>query len=210
MALAAPCPPVTHEATPRDAGRPGTPESSTDTITRLLADIRGGKDVAREELLPMVYAELHHIAERFMRSQKPGHTLQTTALVNEALLKVFRDEHDTWENRAHFLAFASHAMRSVLVDCARAKTRVKRDPVGKRVALEELVSTYEARSIDLLGLDEALARLGERDPRLVSLVELRFFGGRTMPETAEILGVSLRTAEREWKSARAWLKAELG
>ena len=129
--------------------------------------------------------------------------------MNEALLRVFRENPGTWENRAHFLSFASHAMRSVLVDCARSKRRLKRSPPGRRVALDDLVASYESRSIDILALDEALARLADRDPRMVALVELRFFGGRTMAEAAEILGVSLRTAEREWKTARAWLRSQL-
>jgi RNA polymerase sigma-70 factor (ECF subfamily) len=185
------------------------PSEPTHAITRLLEQIQTGSQLAREELLPLLYEELHAIAQRLMRGQSPGHTLQTTALVNEALLKIFKDDPSSWETRAHFLGFAAHAMRSVLVDHARSKGRIKRSPLGQRVPLDELVASYEERSIDLVALDEALEQMAALDPRMVRLVELRFFGGRTMAETAEILGVPMRTAEREWRTARAWLKVEL-
>jgi len=185
------------------------PSEPTHAVTRLLEQVQTGNQLAKEELLPILYEELHAIAQRFMRGQNPGHTLQTTALVNEALLKIFKDDPGSWETRAHFLGFAAHAMRSILVDHARSKGRIKRSPAGQRVPLDELVATYEERSIDLVALDEALEQMAAFDPRMVRLVELRFFGGRTMAETAEILGVPMRTAEREWKTARAWLKVEL-
>ena len=175
-------------------------------VTRLLERVRDGDRDAAEELFATVYDELHGMAHRKMREQAPGHTLQSTALVNEAYIRVFRRE---WEDGAHFRAVAARAMRSILVDHARRKRSAKRTPDGERIPLEALTQSYEERSGDLLALDAALDRLGKMDPEMVRLVELRFFAGQTMADAAEALGVSLRTAEREWAAARAWLREEL-
>lgn len=175
-------------------------------VTQLLARLRTGDEQAREELFPLVYEELHGLADRQMHRQPPGHTLQATALVNEALMRLFQAGNSDWEDRAHFYAVASKAMRRILVDHARRKARLKRQPAGKQIALEEMAEVFEERSIDLDGLDHALEKLAEIDERMVGLVELRFFGGRSMRDAAEMLGMSLRTAEREWGTARAWLR----
>ena len=184
---------------------PQSPESENE-MTRLLARMRDGDDRAAHELAPLVYGELHRLAHRAMDRQPPGHTLQPTALVNEAMLKLMHRSEANWENRAHFFAVASHSMRRILVDHARSKQRLKREAPGQRVTLEGLSEAFEERSIDLDSLDRGLERLAELDPRMVQLVEMRFFGGCSMKECAEILGMSLRTAEREWQTARSWLR----
>jgi RNA polymerase sigma factor (TIGR02999 family) len=176
------------------------------SLTGLVAHARRGDSGAGEDLFLLVYGELHRLAEQHMRHQPPGHTLQATALVNEAYLRVFRGE---WNDREHFMAVAARALRSVLVDHARARARDKRSPAGVRVPLEELVAELEQRSSGLLALDEALERLGRLDERMVRLVELRFFAGFSMSAAARALGLPLRTAQREWSTARAWLRKEL-
>jgi RNA polymerase sigma-70 factor (ECF subfamily) len=185
------------------------PDESIHLVTLLLARMRDGDRDAAEELLPLVYSELHGIATCQMHGQAAGHTLQTTALVNEVFLRMFDGDGSDWENRAHFFSVASRAMRSILVDHARGKNRLKRKPAGERVTLDGLIEGYEERAIDLEQLDRALLDLEQHDERMVRLVELRFFGGRGMAETAETLGMSLRMAEREWRTARAWLRKEL-
>jgi len=180
--------------------------ASTDSLTELLLRSKEGDRAAANELFRLVYEELHAIAKRLMRGQAPGHTLQASALVNEAYLRVF---HQEWKDRDHFLAVAAKAMRWVLVDHARSKRRDKRSPDGERLLLDELTTLYDVRSHDIVGLDSVLDRLAERDPELVKLVELRFFAGLPMEEAARSLGISLRTAQREWTTARAWLRKEL-
>lgn len=181
------------------------PEAA-DSITRLLERAHEGDGRAADELFSLVYEELHSMAVHRLRNQGPEHTLQPTALVNEAYLRVFRGE---WNNREHFRAVAARAMRSILVDHARRKRRQKRSAEGVRVLLDDLIVAFEERSGDLLGLDEALERLARIDPTAARLVELRFFGGQSMPEVAHSLGISLRSAQREWATARAWLREEL-
>jgi len=178
-------------------------------VTRLLNDLRDGKPDAANRLFEVVYTELYGIASRQMRAGKGSHTLQPTALVNEAYLRLFRSEDRTWSGRDHFLGFASRAMRSILVDHARAKRREKRCAVGDRISMDSVILNYEERGKDLVALDEALERLGRMDERMVKLVELRFFGGQSMGEAARVLQMSQRTAEREWHTARAWLRKEL-
>lgn len=161
------------------------------------------------EFFEHVYDELHGLAARQMRAQGAGHTLQATALVSELYLKMGHYELDRWESRAHFISMAARAMRSILVDHARSKGRQKRRPDGERVALEIAAQEYTERSGDLLALDEALLLLGEQDPRLVELVELRFFGNCSMEECAQITGRSLRSAQRDWRFAKDWLRQRL-
>lgn len=176
--------------------------------TVLLRRLRGGDTSAAEELLSLVHAELHELARRAMGGQHPGHTLQPTALLNEAWIRLTESPGD-YEGRSHFLGVASRAMRTILVDHARRRRAAKRSG-GERVPLDSLVEPYEDRALDLLGLDEALRDLGEVDPELVQLVELRFFGGLTHEEIAGARGCSVRTVERAWSTARSWLRQRLG
>lgn len=177
-----------------------------ESISGLIARVNRGDHGAADELYQRVYDELHRIAVRQMRGQPPGNSLQATMLVNEAYLRVFQQQ---WNDRAHFLATAARAMRSVLIDHARSRGRIKRRPPGERVPLEQLAEQCEERAGDLLVLDEALERLALFDERMVRLVELRFFAGLDMPDVASVLGVSLRTVRREWATARAWLRQEI-
>lgn len=178
-------------------------------ITRLLNRMGEGDTGAEGRLFDLVCRELRAEAHRQMRRQPEGHTLQTTALVHEAWLRLVRLTGSDWADRRHFLAVASRAMRSVLVDHAKARHRKKRDPGGRKLPLDVVTVAYEERSGDLLSLDAALTRLGEVDPDAVRVVELRFFGGLAMPEVARVIGCSQRTAERQWTFARAWLRKEL-
>lgn len=178
-------------------------------VTQLLLRVKRGENGASEQLLRCVYRELHELANGHMRAQRREHTLQATALVNEAYLRMFRSAEPGFSDRNHFLRVASRAMRCVLVDHAREKGRLKRTAGGQRLPLEELGQLFEEGAEDLVALDAALARLGETDARAVQVVELRFFGGRTEEEIAAILDVSLRTVERDWNAARAWLHREL-
>lgn len=156
-----------------------------------------------------VYDQLHGLASRQMRSQGPGHTLQATALVSELYLKLGTHDSKRWKDRDHFIAMAARAMRSILVDHARSKGRQKRSADGVRIALDEAAADYTQRSGDLVALDEALSALGENDPGLVELVELRFFGGCSMEECARFMGKSLRTIQRDWAFAKGWLRRRL-
>lgn len=177
-------------------------------ITLILKRVQEGESAAREQLLALVMRELHDRARALVRHQAPGNSLQATALVNEAYLRLFPRDGCGFNDRAHFFRVASRAMRCVLVDAARAKRRIKRQ-TGKRLPLEAHLALYEASAGDLLALEEALLRLGEREPRGEAVVELKFFGGRTDKEVAEILGISERTVEREWFASRAFLRREL-
>lgn len=165
---------------------------------------------SKGDFFERVYDELHGLAARQMRGQAPGHTLQATALVSELYLKLGHHELDRWQSRDHFIAMAARAMRSILVDHARGKGRKKRSPDGSRVALDEAASQFEERSGNLVALDEALRKLGAHDPKLVAMVELRFFGGCSMEESAKMLGRSLRSAHRDWRFAKDWLRLQLG
>lgn len=178
------------------------------TVTRLLADASGGDPTALERLLPIVYAELHRIAERQMHGERPDHTLQPTALVNEAFLRLIGGEPVAFENRNHFLRTASHVMRHVLVDHAKARNAAKRG-AGLRVTLDEAIAGESNQVLDMLVLDDALNRLAAAEPRWAEVVELRFFGGLEVPEVAETLGISVATVKRDWQFARAWLAREL-
>jgi RNA polymerase sigma-70 factor, ECF subfamily len=173
----------------------------------------GGAE-SSEGLFSLVYDELYGLAKRSMNGQSPGHTLQPTALVNEAYLKVLKSGNSQWSNREHFLNFAAKAMRHVLVDHARKKDAVKRRSSGERVALDQVVQEFEKRSGNLLALDAGLEALANRDPQLVTIVELHFFGGCSFEETASALGMKTKEVKSGWVFARSWLnnhlKSELG
>jgi len=162
-----------------------------------------------ESLLPVVYQELRRLAASYLRRERPGQTLQPTALVHEAYLRLLKDRPGRWQNRAHFCAIAAHSMRQILIERARARGALKRGGGGPRVTLDEALIAGGERSIDLVALDEALDRLAQFDPEQARLVELRFFGGLTVEETAEALDISPATVKRHWAVARAWLAREL-
>jgi RNA polymerase sigma factor (TIGR02999 family) len=185
-------------------------ERKAAAITQMLREWSDGKAEALENLLPLVYAELHRQAASFLRKERPGHTLQTTALINEAYLKLIDRRSVNWQNRAHFFAVAAQAMRRILVDYARAKHRKKRGGNDIKLSLDgvTLLASKE-KGIDLVALDEALDKLGERDKQQAHVVELRYFSGLSLEETAEVLHVSRATVARDWESARAWLHREL-
>lgn len=178
-------------------------------LTQLLNEWGSGDQAALEKLMPLVYAELHRLASREMRRQNPEHTLQTTALIHEAYLRIAGVSAMHWKNRNHFFGAAAKAMRHVLVDHARAKRSTKRGG-GSRVALlEEGIVIADDRWVGLIGLDEALTNLAQLHPRQSEVVELRFFGGFSVEETAEILNVSPETVMLDWRAAKAWLHAQL-
>jgi RNA polymerase sigma-70 factor (ECF subfamily) len=162
-----------------------------------------------DTLLPIVYQELRRLAASYLRHERKGQTLQPTALVHEAYLRLMKDRPDRWQNRAHFCAIAAHSMRQILIERARARGALKRGGAQARVTLEEGLLPGGQQSIDLLALDEALQRLAELDPEQARLVELRFFGGLTVEETAEAMSISPATVKRHWTIARAWLAREL-
>jgi RNA polymerase sigma-70 factor, ECF subfamily len=178
-------------------------------VTALLRAWSDGDRTALDRLLPVVYRELHRQAERYMSAQPAGHTLQTTALVHEAYLRLAIPDNPDWNGRAHFFGVAAKAMRSILVDHARAHSAAKRGGGSSPVTLTNLEDT-DGQELDVLDLDDALARLADLDQRKASLVELRYFAGLSIEEAAESLAISSATAKREWRLARAWLRRELG
>ena len=178
-------------------------------ITQLLADWRNGDQQALHKLMPLVYDELRHIASGYMRRERAGHTLQTTALVNEAYLRMVGQQEVDWQDRAHFFAAAAQVMRHLLVDRARSRRRLRRGSDPEQVSLDEIAVVSEQKGEDLLALDEVLTRLAAIDERKVRIVELRYFGGLSAQETAAVLGVSEVTVKREWLKAKAWLYREL-
>ncbi len=183
--------------------------STSHDITQLLVRASAGEQRAVDVLLPVVYDELRRIAERCLRRERPDHTLQTTALVHEAYMKLVDQRQAQWQNRAHFYAIAAQAMRRILVNHAKGVNRVKRGGKRGRVPLDESVAVTPEPDIDLVALDEALSRLAELDSRKSKLVELRFFGGMSIEETAEVLGIAPATVKRDWNFAKAWLFREL-
>jgi len=182
---------------------------SQNEVTQLLLAWGDGDKAALEELTPLVYAELHRLAERYMRRERAGHPLQTTALVNEAYVRLIDLRQVRWRNRAHFFGVAAQLMRHVLVDFARERLRAERGGYKQQVPLEEAALAPKERSADFIALDDALKSLEEIDPRKSRMVELRFFGGLTVEETAEALDVSPRLVMYEWSLARDWLYREL-
>ncbi|HEV2826031.1 MAG TPA: sigma-70 family RNA polymerase sigma factor [Pyrinomonadaceae bacterium] len=179
-------------------------------ITQMLREWSDGKPEALESLMPLVYAELHRQAASFLRKERPGHTLQTTALIHEAYLKLIDRREVNWQSRTHFFAIAAQAMRRILVDYARAKHREKRGGDNIKLSLDEatLVVAKE-QGVDLIALDEALNKLADFDEQQARVVELRYFSGLSLEETAEALHVSRATVARDWEAARAWLHREI-
>jgi RNA polymerase sigma-70 factor, ECF subfamily len=178
-------------------------------VTHLLAELRTGKREAESRLIEVVYPELRRIAMRYMRGERPGHSLQATALVNEAYLRLLAEGDRTFQNRSHFFAVAATQMRMILVDHARRKRTQKRQGERVRVELTDILAISEDKLDDVLEIDAALHRLREWDPRQCKIVELRFFAGLTEEEVAEVLDLSPRTVKRDWKVAKAWLHGEL-
>jgi RNA polymerase sigma factor (TIGR02999 family) len=177
-------------------------------LTQLLIDWSKGDQAALDKLVPFVYDELRRLARHYMRRERPGHTLQTSALVNEAYLRLV-DQTVAWQNRAHFLGIAARLMRQILVDHARSHKYAKRGGGAEKVSLDQAADLAQARASDLVALDDALIGLAAMDPQQSRIVELRFFGGLTIEETAEVVGLSHATVEREWSAARAWLRREM-
>jgi RNA polymerase sigma-70 factor (ECF subfamily) len=184
-------------------------QCSPHQITKLLNDWGNGNPAALEQLLPLIYAELHKLARRHMRRQNSSHTLQTTALIHEAYLRLAVDPAKRWENRAQFYGVAAKAMRHVLVDHARARRAAKRGGGWRAVPLDEEIAVSDERLAGLITLDEALGRLSKLHPRQSNVIELRFFGGLGVEETATILQVSPETVMLDWRAAKAWLHKEL-
>jgi RNA polymerase sigma factor (TIGR02999 family) len=184
-------------------------EPSRNDVTRLLLAWNDGDKAALDHLTPIVYEELRRVAKRLMRRERAGHTLQTTALVNEAYLRLIDAGSVKWQNRAHFFALSARLMRQILVDFARRRSQLKRGGDADKVLLEEAVIVDGGRSPDLVALDEALAGLAALNRRQSQIVELRYFGGLSEEETAEVLSISVRTVRRDWSLARAWLYREL-
>lgn len=181
----------------------------TGEITRLLAELREGKQEAESRLVEAVYPELRRIAARYLRAERPGHTLQATALVNEAYLQLVGQTGKGFQNRAHFFAVAAQLMRRILVDYARQRKALMREGARQRVELSDVFAIGDEKLEEVLAIDEALTRLAGWDPRQCRVVELRFFGGLTEEEVAEVLGIGVRTVKRDWNVARAWLHGEL-
>src|SRR5215210_2601217 len=186
-----------------------TTSDSPEEMTQLLVDWSKGDQAARDQLIPLVEQELHRIAHQHMNREGPGHTLQTTALVNEAYLRLIDQKHVRWQNRAHFFAIAAQTMRRILIDHARKHARAKRGGGAHKVSLDEVAVLSRERASEVGALDEALERLAVVDPRRAQVVELRFYGGLSNDEVAEVLNISPNTVMRDWNMARAWLYREL-
>jgi RNA polymerase sigma factor (TIGR02999 family) len=178
-------------------------------VTRLLAEISSGNQRAESELIPLVYDELRRLAAHYMRQERPDHTLQATALVHEAYLRLVKQRQVGWQSKAHFFAIAGRLMRRILVDHARAHSRRKRGGTQYRVPLDEAPLFTEERSDELIDVDKALTRLAEEQPRQSQIVELRFFAGLSVDEIAMFLKISPKTVKRDWSVARAWLYREI-
>ena len=186
-----------------------TPPPSPQEVTRLLCDWRGGDSTALEKLIPLVQPELQRLAHQYMSRERPGHTLQTTALLDDAYLHLADKTHPQWQNRAHFFAVAAQLMRRIMVDHARQRQALKRGGGAIRVTLDEAAAVTQTRADELLALDEAMEQLATFDRRKAEVVEMRYFGGLTMEEIAEVLKVHVNTVTRDWTAARAWLLAAL-
>jgi RNA polymerase sigma factor (TIGR02999 family) len=181
----------------------------SEQITQLLQSWSQGDPGAIDKLVPLVYDELHRLAQRYMADERPSHTLQTTALVNEAYLRLVDSSHSTWEGRTHFFGVCAQMMRRILVDWARSRRALKRGGDVSSLDLNEAFAATKQPATDLVAIDDALQTLTAIDPRKGQVVELRFFGGLSVKETAELLKVSPETVQRDWKLAKAWLRREL-
>ncbi|MDQ3314028.1 MAG: sigma-70 family RNA polymerase sigma factor [Verrucomicrobiota bacterium] len=186
-----------------------TPAPPQQQVTQLLCDWRGGDPSALEKLIPLVQPELQRLAHHYMSRERPGHTLQTTALIDDAYLQLADNTHPQWQNRAHFFAAAAQLMRRIMVDHARQRQALKRGGGAIRVELNEAAAVTQTRADELLALDEALEKLATFDHRKAQVVEMRYFAGLTMDEIAEVLKVHVNTVTRDWTAARAWLLAAL-
>ena len=182
---------------------------SPNEVTQLLVDWSNGDQAALDKLMPLVYEELHRIARRHIGRERPGHTLQTTALVNEAYLRLIDQRRVRWQNRAHFFSIAARLMRRILVDHARAHHYAKRGGTAIKVSLNKAIDVSRERAAELVSLDDAMTALAALDPRKSQVVELRFFGEMSVEETAQVLDLSPITIKREWSKARAWLHREM-
>ena len=186
------------------------PSSPTHEVTQLLVAWGNGDKAALDRLMPLVHTELRRLARHYMSRERSGHTLQTSALVNEAYLRLVDQEGMRWENRAHFFGIAARLMRQILVEHARGRQAAKRGGGQYRLSLSKVDRIASAPDVNLLALDEALGRLETLDPQKSRVVELRYFGGLGIEETAEVIGISPATVKRDWGMARAWLRRELG
>lgn len=182
---------------------------SNQDVTHLLIQWSRGDSAALEALVPLVYDELRRLAQLYISRENPGHTLSSTALVHEAYLRLVKQNEVTWQSRAHFFAVAARMMRRILVDHARKHAYAKRGGGAVTISLDETIAPAPERELDLVALDDALEALAKLDERQSRMVELRFFGGLSIEETSEVLGVSAPTVKREWASARAWLFREI-
>ncbi|MCA1617141.1 MAG: sigma-70 family RNA polymerase sigma factor [Acidobacteria bacterium] len=182
---------------------------SSQNVTALLHEWGRGDRGALDRLMPVIYEELRHQAARYLRQERPGHTLQTTALIHEAYLRLVDQKNVQWQNRAHFFAIAAQLMRRILVDHARQRQAAKRGGAALRLTLDEAMALSEEPDVNLVVLDEALNRLAVIDPQQSRVVELRFFSGLSVEETAEALRISPRTVKRDWNVAKAWLRREI-
>jgi len=179
-------------------------------ITQMLHEWSSGKAEVMNELLPLIYDELHKRAAAYLRRERPNHTLQATALVHEAYLKLIDQRDDSWQNREHFFAIAAQAMRRILIDHAKNRHRRKRGGSNEDLPLEEaLLAAADETNVDLIALDEAMAKLAKLDPQQERIVELRYFGGLSLDEAASAIGISRATAARDWQVAKAWLHREM-
>lgn len=185
------------------------PPSTRQAVTQLLGEWSGGDEGALQKLIPLVQPELHRLAHYYMSRERAGHTLQTTALINEAYLQLTDKTQPSWQNRTHFMAVAAQLMRRIMVDHARARQTLKRGAGAIRVTLDEAALVTEKRADELLALDEALEKLAEFDRRKSEIVEMRYFGGLTVEEIADLLKIHANTVMRDWRAAKAWLYAEL-
>jgi RNA polymerase sigma-70 factor, ECF subfamily len=186
-----------------------TPASPKQEVTKLLSEWRDGDPHALEKLIPLVQPELQRLAQHYMSRERPGHTLQTTALLDDAYLQLADKTHPQWQNRAHFFAVAAQLMRRIMVDHARQRHALKRSGGAIRITLDECAAVTETRAAELVALDDALEKLAAADQRKAKVVEMRYFGGLTMEEIADVLKIHVNTVTRDWTAARAWLFAAL-
>lgn len=184
--------------------------ASPEGVTQLLVNWSNGDRAALDALMPVVYTELHRLAESCLRRERPDHTLQPTALVHEAYLRLIDQRSVNWQNRAQFFGIAAQMMRRILVNYALSRKAEKRGGPVRKLSLDEALSFFEEQDVNLIALDEALTNLAALDPQQSQIVELRFFGGLTIEEVAEVLDVSPATIKREWSSAKLWLLREIG
>jgi RNA polymerase sigma-70 factor (ECF subfamily) len=178
-------------------------------VTQLLVDWGNGNQAALDRLMPLVYTELRQLAHRYMRRERPGHTMQTTALIHEAYLRLVDQNQVRWQHQAHFFGIAARLMRQILIEHARSHTRAKRGGGVGTISLDEAAVVSQMRAMELLALDDALERLAAIDPRKSRVVELRFFGGLSVEEAAQVLNIAPNTVLRDWRMAKAWLRREI-